>query len=98
VKSEQPSFREEGVGPALMIRCGQSHAGTPERLLAQERTQSPPDELIERAEGVRVRVLEVGEPAAQQPVEINDDDRERLPARSSCLLPDAVLEPVQTLS
>ena len=42
-------------------------------------------------------MLEVGEPAFEQRVEIANDTREALPACSWRLRPDAVLEAVQTL-
>ena len=78
VKCEQPGFCEEGIGPAEMVRQSSAHAGAATLLSMQQRAQAPTDEPIEPAEGVRVRVLEVGEPAPQQWVEIGDDPRERL--------------------
>src|SRR6202045_1364624 len=74
-----------------------SEGGTLLRLLEQKRAQPPADKLVEHVKGARVRVLEVFEPAVQQRIEISDDDRETLPACSSCLCPDAILEPVQAL-
>jgi hypothetical protein len=53
-----------------------------QRLLMQQSAQPPSCELIEPTEGAGVCMLEVGEPALQKAVEVNDDARERLPARS----------------
>jgi hypothetical protein len=82
VKFEQPGLCEERIGPAKMVRKRQSHTGTPPRLFMQHSAQPPPYELIEPTKGAGVRVLEVGVPALQKRVEISDDARERLPARS----------------
>src|SRR6516165_4023409 len=97
VEFEQPGLCEERVGPAKMIRERQAHTGAATRLLMQHGAQPPADELIKPAEDAGVCMLEVAEPSTQQWVEITDDTRERLPAGSSRLRPDAVLEPVQTL-
>src|SRR6266511_5324721 len=78
----------------VIVRC--SAAGSPV-LLTQERAQPSADEHVEHSEDVRMRVLEVREPASQGPIEIIDDAREAVPARAPCLFPDAVLETVQTL-
>src|SRR5260370_42186476 len=66
-------------------------------LFAQDRTQPSADELLEHEEGARMRMLEVSEPASQCPIEIGDDSLEAVPARSSRLCSDRILDAVPTL-
>src|SRR6266704_2232494 len=66
-------------------------------LLAQHGPQSPPDQLVEIEEDVRIGVFEVAEPALERPVEINDDDLQALPSASPRLLADRLLQLVEAL-
>src|SRR6266568_1061140 len=66
-------------------------------LFAQDRTQPSADELVEHEEGARMRMLEVSEPASQCPIEIGDDSLEAIPARSSRLCSDRILDAAPTL-
>src|ERR1700675_581424 len=96
VECEQPGSCEECVGPALVVGVTATVAGTL-FLLAQERAQPSADELVEHNEGAGMSVLEVAEPAAQRPIEIDDDAREAVAPRTSRLHPDSVLEAGQAL-
>src|SRR6266700_8001255 len=79
-----------------MVGSITSEAGTLV-LLAQKRAQPPSNELVEPLEGEGMGMFEVGKPAFQHRVEVLDDARETLPARSSRPRPDVVLEAVQAL-
>jgi len=79
-----------------MVIASCSESG-PLGLLAQDRTQPSADELVEHEEGARVRMLEVSEPASQCPIEIGDDSLEVIPARSSRLCSDRILDAAPTL-
>src|SRR5882724_288860 len=79
-----------------MIIASGSEAG-PLGLLAQDRSQPSADELVEHDERAGMRVLEVDEPAAQCPVEIDDDPPEALPARSPRLRSDRILDALPAL-
>ena len=63
LKRKQTLLCKEGIGPALMVGVTKSHARS-FLLLAQERSQPPPDEAVDHAEGFVMGVLEVPEPAA----------------------------------
>src|SRR5215471_20941760 len=80
-----------------MGRPAQSIAGLLHRLLEQDRAKPPANELVEHAEGVRIGVLEIGEPAFEDRVQALDDPRVALPAGSSRPRPDLVLELVDAL-
>src|SRR6516165_6275144 len=94
VQCEQPSLREEGIWPALMISSALSEARSLV-LFAQECTQPSPNELIEPNEGERMGMLEVAKPAAQRPIKVDDDAFEAIAARAPRLLPDLVFEVCQ---
>jgi len=71
-QGEQPLFREEGIGPLLMVCFAPSHRRPP-LLLAQNGTQPPPDEAVEYAEHEWPGVFEVAKPSPQQRVEVCND-------------------------
>src|SRR5260370_42465847 len=60
--------------------------------MAQRGANPPANELVEHCEGAGMSVLEVAEPAAQRPIEIDDDAGEAVAARAFRLRSDAVLE------
>ena len=80
VKREQPSIREVGIWPALLIVDGAPDARSL-LLFAQERAKPATDELVEIDEGAGLGELEVAEPAAEHPVEVRDDDIEAVAPR-----------------
>ena len=96
MKCEQPGIREVGIWPAFVDLDAEAECDTLV-LLEQERTQPPSDEAVEILEGGWIGLLEVSEPTPQHPVEIDDHDCEAVASCPFRLIPDAVLELVQTL-
>ncbi len=89
VKREQPSVREESVGPAHVIGMTAAKAWTL-FLLAQEGAQPSPHQSVQPFEDRVMGVLEVVEPAAQDRVQTGDDLFEAVAPGPFRLGPDLV--------
>jgi hypothetical protein len=63
-QGEQPLIREEGIWPLPVIHFAASHRRSLV-LLAQDRTQPPPDKLVEPSEQAWSGVFEVTKPSPQ---------------------------------
>ena len=72
VQGEKPVLSEEGTGPAKVITCRASKART-FLPLAQDRSQSPPNETINVSKCCSMGMLEVPEPALEDRIELTDD-------------------------
>src|ERR1017187_441017 len=95
-QGEQPLIREEGIGPSHMVCFAASHRRPPV-LLAQDRSQPPPDEAVENAEYVRPGMLEVAKPPSHQRVQVGNDPSQAIAPAPSRLRPHLVFERHQTL-
>jgi hypothetical protein len=88
VKCEQPGSCEEGIGPAFVDIDAEAEGDAPFPF-EQERAQSAPDKPIDIAEGGRIGLLEVTEPASKRPIEVLDDHLEAVASRHARLRHDA---------
>src|SRR4249919_2581523 len=88
-QTEQPMIGKEGVGPSQMVPA----AGSASAVFApaQDRAQALAYPAVQTLECPPPAVLEVREPAPQRPVDVGDDERQRVPRRAAGLRPEGVL-------
>src|ERR1700685_1258795 len=92
---EQPAFRKESIGPAIMVQAASASAAA--LPPTQDATQTHTDPAVERGERRVVTVLEVAKPANQTAVELSDDRGQRVSIPTARMTADRGLEFLQAL-